>query len=92
VDTIVLVESLLAKTKSIKFNLDAQWEPRLNDLKLVLQKYPGSVPVNIDFNIESLSKKVALKSSEPSSIGISFELMDNIHKEFGDLKFVSLRV
>jgi len=92
VDTIVLVESLLAKAKAINFSLDSAWEPRLNDLKLVLQKYPGSVPVNIDFSIEALSKKVGLKSLEPSTVGISFELMDNIHKEFGDLKFIRLRV
>ncbi len=92
VDSIVLVESLFKKTKSLMLSLDDGWSEKLMPLREVLLQHPGEVPLKIDIKIDDLAKKVSLKSFEPKGVGISFELMDKMHKEFGELNFVKLQV
>ena len=90
-DGIKIVENLFKSTKKIKFNLDTTWDERLEELKDILQAYPGETPVSINCRLQEYKKQVELRPYEPKSVAISFELFNQLHRAFGELNFLTLR-
>lgn len=91
VDSIILLEDVLKKTKRVSVHLDQVQEESYGMLVSLLSEFPGSTQLDFVLSLKELGTEVHIESSV-KSVQISNELLESIHAHFGGTQFVKVHM
>jgi hypothetical protein len=92
VESIVLLEEFLKRIKKIQIRVKDSptliWENRMADLRGILKKHEGPVPVSLAVDLGESNRKVILEIEGGIKLNNSF--LEDIQTKFGNTDFVDL--
>lgn len=90
VDSVTPLNEALEKTKGISFRFKSDSEDKLDELKTLVEKFPGKAPVYFEFNLPEMKRKVQLKMKAPEGIHPTKEFFEGVQSIFGQTELVKL--
>jgi DNA polymerase-3 subunit alpha len=91
VDSMVLLEDALKKTKTMVLHLHKLDEIHYEKLYSLLADNPGQTQLEVVLEIPDLKQLVSMHPEGISGVQISSELLENINSHFGRMDFIEMR-
>ncbi|MFN7825491.1 MAG: DNA polymerase III subunit alpha [Pseudobdellovibrionaceae bacterium] len=91
VDSIILLEDVLKKTKRVSVHLDQVQEENYGKLISLLSEFPGATQLDFVISLKDLGTEVCIES-ELKSVQVSNELLESLHAQFGGTQFVKVHM
>ncbi len=92
VDSIMIFEEALKKTKKMVLHLHKLDESQYEKLYHLLSEHPGSTKIEIQMEISELDQQLSIEPEGLSGIHISNDFLENIHHQFGKTDFIEMRI
>jgi DNA polymerase-3 subunit alpha len=92
VDSIMLLEEALKRTKRMVVHLHRIDENQYETLNSLLREYPGSTQVEMRLEIPDLNQQVVIESEGISGVSVSNEFLENLHTQLGRTDFVEMKI
>lgn len=88
VDSVVLLEEVLKKTKRLSFHLHHLKEENFPQLVSTLTEHPGPTKVDFWLELADLQKEVKIETDQIQGVQVSPELLENLFTQFGTSDFI----
>lgn len=91
VDTVVTLEEMLMKVRTMTFRLRDWSESDLQHLYKILQDNPGSTEVLFQLELPELNKTVTMNTGDSLKIKLDNEFIEGLRQQFGRTDFIELK-
>jgi DNA polymerase III subunit alpha len=107
VDRVAPLEEVMGKSKSMTIRIDESMQGKLEDLKLLMARFPGKTGVELQMEVEveaeipneksppgestTLKKMITMEVEEPKGIQVTNAFFEDLHGLFGQTDFVEIR-
>ena len=92
VDSVILLEEALRKTKKMVLRLDRLEESHYQKLYSFLTEHPGSTPLEVLVDVPELGSQVSLEPIGLAGVQLNNELLEGVHSLFGRTDFIEMRI
>jgi DNA polymerase-3 subunit alpha len=103
VDRVAPLEEVLAKSKSMTIRLDESMCEKLEELKVLMARFPGTTGVELQLEVDvnadssgnagstSMRKVITMEVEDPKGIQVTNAFFEDLHGLFGQTDFVEIR-
>lgn len=92
VDSIMLFEDVLKKTKKMIFHLHKLDTVNYEKLYTLLNENPGSTKIELQISLQELQQKVSIEATDLKGVNLNNEFLENIHQQFGKTDFIEMSI
>jgi DNA polymerase-3 subunit alpha len=92
VDSVMLLEEALKRTKRMVVYLNRIEEKQYETLNSLLREYPGSTQVEMRLEIPDLNQEIVIESEGISGVTVSNEFLETLHSQIGRTDFVEMKI
>jgi DNA polymerase-3 subunit alpha len=92
VDSVMLLEEALKRTKRMVVHLNRIEEKQYETLNSLLREYPGSTKVEMRLEIPDLNQEIVIESEGISGVTVSNEFLETLHSQIGRTDFVEMKI
>jgi DNA polymerase-3 subunit alpha len=91
VEEVKKLENEFLKTKKIHLKLTPEVLSQLDNLKEIIERYPGDTPIQFHLQLDDIGKKVSLDLLQPKGLMASHELIEKLQSASKDMSWIHLQ-
>ncbi|MEZ4872568.1 MAG: hypothetical protein R2827_10095 [Bdellovibrionales bacterium] len=91
VEDVSALDNQLKKSRKLIFNLQDQDMNKIEAIKRIVEKYPGSISTGFNIYLKDINKTVSLDVASESGVSPVSDFFESLQTEFGTADFVTLQ-